>query len=158
MNLNPLLYLALLALPLTSSWARDEKEDIYINQVLEACDAKYEKSCNFVYTFAHNKGNASKPAVYLVSPAKGRLKFFTTANCEPSPGSTLTIAHYIGDSGKQAIVLIEEEEGPNWDSVKYSARWDQRHVIAVMKGGSISSNHPWNECKVGTPTSFDGGP
>lgn len=158
MHLNPLLYLALLALPLTSSWARDGKEDIYINQVLEACDAKFEKSCNFVYTFAHNKGNASQPAVYLMSPAKGEINFYNTADCHPALGSTYTIGHYIGDSGKQAIVLIEEEEGSNWDSIKYSAQWDQRYVIAVMKGGSIGSNHPWNGCKVGTPTSFDGGP
>ena len=158
MKLTPLLYLSLLALPLTSLWARDGKEDIYINQVLETCDAKYDMSCNFVYTFAHNKGNASQPAVYLMSPAKGKMTFYKTAGCNPAPGSAYTIGHYVGASGKQAIVLIEEEEGSNRDAIKYSGRWDQRYVIAVMKGGSIGSDHPWKGCKVGTPTSFDGGP
>ncbi len=153
----PLLYWLIFVLITPSSQASDELPDIYINRVLERCVASFTKTCNFDYTFGYNKGEPSVPGVYLEKPSKGELNFYTTINCAPPPDSTFTIGHYIGANGRQAIVLIEEVRGHNWDTIKYVGRWNQNYVGRVMKGGTIGDVYPWEECRLGQPTAFAGG-
>jgi hypothetical protein len=153
----PLLYSIIFVLITPSSQASDELPDIYINRVLERCDASFTKTCNFDYTFGYNKGYPSVPGVYLEKPSKGELNFYTTINCDPYPDSTFTIGHYIGANGRQAIVLIEEVRGFNWDTTQYVGRWDPNYVGRVMKGGPMTDVYHLQDCRIGPPAHFEGG-